>query len=62
MIWATDPVPFNKVEDAIKRLESVENETDHDRVVFVLREIVPEYNPANKSGGAAAKQKHEVAD
>ncbi|MBN1942670.1 MAG: polysaccharide biosynthesis protein [Phycisphaerae bacterium] len=45
LVWAHQPVPWDRVQAMMKKFESLENCPDRDAIIQTLREAVPEYEP-----------------
>ena len=47
LVWAHQPVPWDRVQAIMREFESLENCPDRDAIVQALRKAVPEYEPLN---------------
>ena len=47
LVWQHRPSQWSSIEDSIRQLESLSNCGDRDKIVAVLKKIVPEYEPQN---------------
>ena len=47
MIWKHEPVEWQRVEEAYRQLERLENCLDRQPIVDAIRDLVPEYEPLN---------------
>jgi len=47
LVWRHEPTTWDKIGQAIKNLKAVENSDDRSRIVALLKEIIPEYDPSN---------------
>ena len=51
VVWKSQPYDFEKVQQAIERLSTLQNCQDHDEIIAAIQEIVPEYDIANGPSG-----------
>ncbi|MBN1555841.1 MAG: polysaccharide biosynthesis protein [Phycisphaerae bacterium] len=62
LVWAHQPVPWDRVQSIMKEFESLENCPDRDTIVKALQRAVPEYEPLNPPNQSAKKEQADSSD
>jgi len=52
MVWKHRPTEWDSIRQAIDDLSALQNSTDRDRIVSLLQEVIPEYEPLNPPGAS----------
>ncbi len=48
LIWQSRPNEWEQITQTLRKLEDLQNSPDGDKIIDVIREIVPEYEPQNR--------------
>jgi len=60
LVWQHRPTEWNRISTAVEELGALANSPDREKIVALLREIIPEYDPTVSPLAASAA--HEVRD